>query len=74
MSFQKQTTSAKKTQRYAPEDGCVLSLIDLAAKLDDPLCRGAIGNLSIILKELKSINATRTQQLGSSRALRRHVE
>ena len=72
-SFQKQTT--KKTQRYAPEDGCVLSLIELAANLDDhPLCRGAIGNLSIILKELKSINATRTQQLRRSRALRRYVE
>jgi hypothetical protein len=74
MSFQKQTTSAKKTQRDAPEDGCVLSLIDLAANLDDPLCRGAIGNLPIILKELKSINATRTQQLRRSRALRRYVE
>ena len=75
MSFQKQTTSAKKTQRYAPEDGgCVLSLIDLAANLDDPVCRGAIGNWPIILKELKSINATRTRQLRRSLALRRYVE
>jgi hypothetical protein len=74
MSFQKQTTSAKKTQRFAPEDGRVLSLIDLAANLDDPLCRGAIGNLPVILKELKSINATRTQQLRRSRVLRRYVE
>ena len=74
MSFQKQTTPAKRIQRYAPEDGCVLSLIDLAANLDDPLCRGAIGNLPVILKELKSINATRTQQLRRSRVLRRYVE
>ena len=73
MSFQKQTTSAKKTQGDAPESG-VVSLIDLAANLDDPLCRGAIVNLPIILKELKSINATRTQQLRRSRALRRYVE
>jgi len=74
MSFQKQTTSAKKTQRYAPEEGRVLSLIDLAANLDDPLCRGAIGNLPVILKELKSINASHTQQLRRSRVLRRYVE
>ena len=75
MSFQKQTASAKKTQRYAPEDGgCVLSLIDLAANLDDPVCRGAIGNWPIILKALKSINATRTQRLRRSQPLRRYVE
>jgi len=36
MSSQKQTTSAKKTQGDAPESG-VVSLIDLAANLDDPL-------------------------------------
>ena len=36
MSFQKQTTSAKKTQGDAPESG-VVSLIDLATNLEDPL-------------------------------------
>jgi len=74
MRFQKQTTSAKKTQGYAPEEGGVLSLIDLAANLDDPIYRGAIGKLSIMLEELNSINATRTQKLRRSRALRRYVE
>ena len=75
MSFQKQTTLAKKTQGYDPEKGGgVLSLIDLAANLDDPLFRGTIGKLSIILRELNSINTTRTQQLRRSQALRRCVE
>jgi hypothetical protein len=74
MSFQKQTTSAKKTQGYAPEEGGVLSLIDLAANLHNPIYLRAIGKVSIILKDLNSINATRTQQLRRSRALRRYVE
>ena len=74
MSFQKQTSSAKKTQGYATEEGGVLSLIDLAANLEDPLYHPMVGKLSIILEELKSINATRTQQLRGSRALRRYIE
>jgi hypothetical protein len=74
MSFQKQSTSAKKTPGYAPEEGGVVSLIDLAANLDDPRYHRAIGNFSIILDELKSINATRTKQLRGSRALRRYIE
>ena len=47
MSFQKQTTSAKETPGYTPEEGGIVSLIDLAANLDDPLYRRAIGKLSI---------------------------
>jgi len=71
MSFQKQTTSAKKTPGYAPEEGGVVSLIDLAANLDDPLYHRAI---TVILEELKSVNATRTKQLRSSGALGRYIE
>jgi hypothetical protein len=74
MSFQKQTTSAKETPGYTPEEGGIVSLIDLAANLDDPLYRRAIGKLSIILEELKSINATRTQQLSGRRSLHRYIE
>jgi hypothetical protein len=44
------------------------SLIGLAANLDDPLYHRAIGKLSLILEELKSINATRTRQRRGSRA------
>jgi hypothetical protein len=71
---QKQTTSPKKTQGYAPGEGGVVSLIDLAANLEDPLYHPTVGKLSIILEELKSINATRTQQLRGTRALRRYIE
>ena len=65
---------SKKTQRHAPEDGGALSVIHLAANLHDPIYHRAIGKVSIILKDLDSINATRTQQLRRSRALRRYVE
>jgi hypothetical protein len=54
MSFQKYTSSAKKTHAYVPEEGSVVSLIELAANLDDLLYHRAIGKLSIILAELKS--------------------
>jgi hypothetical protein len=74
MSFQKQTTSAKKTQGCAPEEDGVLSLIDLAANLEDPVYHPTVRKSSIILEKLKSINATRTQQLRGSRALRRYIE
>jgi len=51
-----------------------VSLIGLAANLDDPCNHRAIGKLSIILEELKSISAARTQQRRGSRALRRYIE
>jgi hypothetical protein len=62
MSFQKQSSSARETQANAPEKRRAVSLIDLAANLDDPIYRRAIGKLSVIIEELESINATRTQQ------------
>jgi hypothetical protein len=75
MNFQKQTSSAKKTPGYAPEEGGGVSSIDLAANLDDPLYHHrAIRKLSVILEELTSVNATRTKQLRGSRALRRYIE
>ena len=73
MSFQKQSTSAKKTQGDAPDKRHVVSLIGLAANLHDPIYRRAIGKSSVILEELESINATRTQPPRGSRALRRHI-
>jgi hypothetical protein len=64
----------KKKQGDAPDILHEVSLIGLAANLDDPRYHRAIGKLSIILEELKSINATRTQQRRGSRALRRYIE
>jgi hypothetical protein len=74
MSFQKQSTSAKKTQGDAPDKRRVVSLIGLAANLHDPIYDRAIGKLSVILEELESINATRTQPPRGSRALGRYIE
>jgi hypothetical protein len=61
MSFQKESTSAEKTQVDAPDKRRVVSLIGLAANLHDPLYRRTIGKLSVIVEELESINAKRTQ-------------
>jgi hypothetical protein len=58
MSFQEKSISAKKIQDDAPDRLREVSLIGLAANLDDPLYHRTIGELSIILEELKSINAT----------------
>jgi len=74
MTFPKQSISARKNRKNAPERLREVSLIGLAANLDDPRYHRAIGKLSIILEELKSINATRTKQLRGSRALRRYIE
>jgi hypothetical protein len=58
---------SKKTQGEAPDKHRVVSLICLAANLHDR-------KLCVILEELESINATRTQPPRDSRALRRHIE
>jgi len=60
--------SKKKTRGDALDMLREASLIGLAANLDDPLYHRAIGKLSLILEELKSINATRTRQRRGSRA------
>lgn len=52
----------------------VVSLIGLAANLHDPLYRRTIGKLSVIVEELESINAKRTQPHRAKRALRRYIE
>jgi len=57
-----------------PRKGGIVSLIDLAENLDDPLYHRAIVNHSLILEELKSINTKRTQQVGGSRALGRYID
>jgi len=74
MSFQKRSASAKKTHGDAAKKRRVVSLIGLAGNLQDPLYHRAVGELSVILEELKSINATRTQPLRGSRALGRYIE
>jgi hypothetical protein len=74
MSFHKQSSSARKTQGNAPEKHRAVSLIGLAANLDDPIYRRAIGKLSVIFEELESINATRTQPPQGGLALRRYTE
>ena len=74
MSSQKRSTSAKKTQGDVADKPRVVSLIDLAVDLHDPIYHQAIGELSVILEELKSINATRIQPLRGSRALGRYIE
>jgi hypothetical protein len=74
MSFQKQSTSARKTQGDVPDKRRVVSLIGLAANLHDPIYHETIRKLSVILEELESINATHTQPPRGSRALRRYIE
>jgi hypothetical protein len=74
MSFQKQSSSARKTQGDAPEEHHAIDLIRLAASLDDPIYRRAIGNLSVIFEELQSINATRTEPPQCGPGLRRYIE
>jgi hypothetical protein len=74
MSFQEQSMPAKKNRANPPDRLREVSLIGLAANLDDPLYYRTIGKLSIILEELKSINATVTQQRRGSQASRRYIE
>jgi hypothetical protein len=71
MRFQEQSISENKTQDDALDRLREVSLIGLAANLDDPLYHR---KLSIVLEELKSINATRTQPPRNSRVLRRYIE
>jgi len=73
MSLQKQSTSAKKPQADVPDKRRVVSLIGLAANLDDPLYHR---KLSVMLEELESINATRTEppRPRGSRVLRHYIE
>jgi hypothetical protein len=59
---------SKKTRGDAPDMLREASLMRLPANLDDPLYHRPIGKLSLILEELKSINATRTRQRRGSRA------
>ena len=74
MSSQKQSSSAGKTQGSPLEQRRAVSLIDLAANLDDPIDRRAIGILSVIVAELESINATCRQPPQGRLGLRRYIE
>ena len=74
MSFRKRSTSVKKTQGDAADKRRVVSSIGLAGNLHDPIYNQAIAELSVILEELKSINATLIQPPRGSRALGRYIE
>ena len=74
MSSQKQSSSAGKTQGNPLEQRRTVSLIDLAANLDDPVDRRAIGKLSVIVEELESINAICVQPPQGGLGLRRYIE
>jgi hypothetical protein len=74
MSFQKQSKAPRKTQVDSPDKRCLVSLIGLAANLDDPNYRRALGKLSIICEELQSINATHTKKPLSGRSVGRCIE
>ena len=74
MSFQKQSSSTGKTQGNGHEQRRAVSLIDLAANLDDPIYRRAIGKLSVIFEEVESINAASTQPHRGGLGLRRYIE
>jgi hypothetical protein len=74
MNFQKQSNSAGKTQGNPLEQRPAVSLIDLAANLDDPIYRRAIGRLSVIFQELESINATCMQPAQGGLGVRRYIE
>jgi len=73
-TLHKEPISAKKTADHAPEDVVVVSLIDLAADLDDPVGRRTNRTLSMILEGLNSIKATRPQQLRGTPTFRRYIE
>ena len=74
MSFQEQSKAPRKTQVDSPDKRRLVSLIGLAANLDDPNYRRALGELSMICEELQSINASRTKKPLSSRSLGRCIE
>ena len=74
MSFQKRSTSAKKTQGDAADKRRVVGLIGPAGDLHDPVYQQAIRELSVILEELKSINAACIQPPRGRRALCRYIE
>ena len=71
MGFEEKYPSAKKAQDDAPDMFREVSLIGLAANLDDPLL---YRKLSSIVEKLKSIESERTEQRGGSLALRRYIE
>ena len=74
MSLQKEPSSARKTEGDASEKRRAVSLIALAANLDDPIYRRAIGNLAVIFEELESINATHTRPPRGGLGLHLYIE
>jgi hypothetical protein len=73
MSFLKPGTKDQKTQGGARHN-CVVSLILLAANLHVIVGRRGFGKLTVIVKELESIDATHVQQLRRNPAFSRYIE
>ncbi len=63
----------KNSGRGSP-NRCIVSLIFLAANLHDIIGQRGFVKLSVIVKELESINATHVQQPRRNRAFSRYIE
>jgi hypothetical protein len=64
----------KKTQGGTRHDRCIVSLILLAANLQLIIGRRGFGKLTVVVKELESINATHVQQPRRNPAFSRYIE
>src|SRR5258708_4669369 len=74
MSFLESVSTDQKTQGGARHNRCIVSLVFLAANLHDIIGQCGFGKLSVIVKELESINATHVQQPRRHRAFNRYIE
>jgi hypothetical protein len=64
----------QETWGEARHNRCIVSLIFLAANLPDIIGRRGFAKLSVIVKELESINATHVQQPQRNRAFSRYID
>ena len=74
MSFLESVSTDQKTQGGARHNRCIVSLVFLAANLHDIIGQRGFGKLSVIVKELESINATHVQQPRRNRTFSRYIE
>jgi|SRR6266481_9871390 hypothetical protein len=71
MSFLESVSMEPKNSGRVSPNRCIESLIFLAANLHDIIGQRGFGKLSVIVKELESINATHVQQPRRNRAFSR---
>ena len=74
MSFLEPGSTDQKTHGGARHNRCIVSLILLAANLHVIIGRRGFGKLTVIVKELESINATHVQQPRRNPAFSRYIE